>query len=82
MTLLDYLELLDWTSRQIAPGKRGSTLQSAPPILERLKCDPQGVDERLRGKKSAFVKKWAASKAIIDRCDVGESFLSRRDDID
>jgi hypothetical protein len=41
MTLLDYLELLDWTARQLAPGKQGSTPQSAPPILERLNVTPK-----------------------------------------
>jgi hypothetical protein len=41
MTLLDYLELLDWTARQLAPGKQGSTPQSVPPILERLNVTPK-----------------------------------------
>jgi REP element-mobilizing transposase RayT len=36
MKVTDYLELLDWTARQTAPGKRGSTPVDAPPILERL----------------------------------------------
>ncbi len=31
-----YLELLDWTARQIRNGKRGSTPKSAKPIFERL----------------------------------------------
>jgi len=37
MTTLEYIELLDWTARQIAPGKGGKTPQDAPPIFERLK---------------------------------------------
>ena len=32
----DYLELLDWTARQVAPGKRGTTPPSAPPLFQRL----------------------------------------------
>ncbi len=35
-----YLELLDWTARQIVDGKRGSTPEDAPPIFERLKIKP------------------------------------------
>jgi len=31
-----YLELLDWTARQSAPGKRGLTGDDQPPILARL----------------------------------------------
>jgi REP element-mobilizing transposase RayT len=37
MSVGDYLELLDWTARQTAAGKRGSTPTDAPPILDRLK---------------------------------------------
>ena len=36
ISLGDYLELLDWTARQTAPGKRGTTPADAPPIFERL----------------------------------------------
>ena len=32
----DYLELLDWTARQVAPGKRGTTPPSTPPLFQRL----------------------------------------------
>jgi hypothetical protein len=35
-----YLELLDWTARQIVSGKRGATPEDAPPLLERLKMKP------------------------------------------
>jgi hypothetical protein len=34
--LRDYLELVDWTARQVRVGKRGSLDSSAPPLLERL----------------------------------------------
>ncbi len=36
MPLPDYLQLLDWTARQIVRGKRGRTPASARPVLERL----------------------------------------------
>jgi hypothetical protein len=32
----DYLELLDWTARQVAPGKRGTTPPSTPSLFQRL----------------------------------------------
>jgi len=31
-----YLELLDWTGRQISAGKRGAIAKSAPSIVHRL----------------------------------------------
>jgi hypothetical protein len=40
MSVTDYLELLDWTARQIVPGKQGSTPSGIPPILERLRLTP------------------------------------------
>ena len=36
MSLPQYLELLDWTGRQLKPGKRGAIPKNAPPILESL----------------------------------------------
>ncbi|QDV24350.1 hypothetical protein [Aureliella helgolandensis] len=40
MSAVDYLELLDWTARKIAPGKRGMTPTDAPPVLERIGMKP------------------------------------------
>jgi len=37
MTTAEYIELLEWTARQIVPGKSGATPEDTPPILERLK---------------------------------------------
>ena len=36
----DYLQLVDWTGRQIRQGKRGSINQNIPDILDRLGIDP------------------------------------------
>jgi len=38
-SLIDYLELVDWTGRIIRQDKRGYIKQSTPPILERLSVD-------------------------------------------
>lgn len=34
LTTADYLQILDWTGRQLAPGKRGRITGNAPAILE------------------------------------------------
>ena len=39
LTLSDYLQLLDWTGRQLRSGKGGAIPAHSPPILERLKID-------------------------------------------
>ena len=36
MTAVEYLQLLDWTARQLVPGKRGLTPEDAPDILQRV----------------------------------------------
>ena len=39
MSLGDYLQLLDWTGRQLAPGKKGRIPDAIEPILQRLQLD-------------------------------------------
>ncbi|MGV3486569.1 MAG: hypothetical protein ACO1RT_19280, partial [Planctomycetaceae bacterium] len=39
MSIADYLELLDWSARQVSPGKQGSTPANVPPVLRRLGLD-------------------------------------------
>ncbi|MEO1526816.1 MAG: transposase [Planctomycetota bacterium] len=41
ISLDDYLQLLDWTARQIVPGKRGVTPRETPPVLCRLGLGPK-----------------------------------------
>ena len=36
MTLPEYLQLVDWTGRQLHPGKRGRIPKDVPPVIERL----------------------------------------------
>lgn len=40
MTLGAYLALLDWTARQLVPGKTGATPEETPAVFERLQIKP------------------------------------------
>ena len=40
MSIFGYLELLDWTGRQLRSDKRGAIPESVPPILKRLGITP------------------------------------------
>ncbi len=40
MKLEYYLQLLDWTAREVVTGKRGATPVDVPPVLERLSLQP------------------------------------------
>ncbi len=48
ITLYDYLTLLDWTGRQMAPEKSGVIPGKAPPILARLGLKAEGFAELVR----------------------------------
>jgi len=65
MPLEDYLQLLDWTAREVAPGKRGSTPASAPPILQRLGLDASSWCELV----SDFGKLFCTVAGRPDRVD-------------
>jgi len=41
MSVADYLELLDWTARELRADKRGATPECAAPIFERLGIDAE-----------------------------------------
>ncbi|HUG67593.1 MAG TPA: hypothetical protein VMM76_07570 [Pirellulaceae bacterium] len=48
VSLGDYLQLLDWTARQMVSGKRGATPTDAPPIFERLSMSGETWCELVR----------------------------------
>ena len=41
MSLDEYLQLLDWTGRQLRSDKRGSIPKGLDPLLERLQCSSE-----------------------------------------
>lgn len=45
MTAAEYLQLIDWTARQLVPGKPGATPQSIPPLLQRVGLQPTNWTE-------------------------------------
>ena len=61
MSLADYLELLDWTGRQLKRKKRGTIPTHLAPILERLGLDPSCWCDLV--KKFGKLFKRAAGKA-------------------
>ena len=49
MSLAEYLELPDWTGRQVKPGKRGSVARKVPPILDRLNLSAESWLQTIAG---------------------------------
>ena len=52
--LEDYLELLDWTGRQLRQDKRGAINASTPPILNRLAIEPKNWLYSTKNFESSF----------------------------
>jgi REP element-mobilizing transposase RayT len=57
-----YLELADWTARQVAPGKRGRTPEETPPVLQRLGLRPKCWCELMDRFEDIFIH-------LAGRCD-------------
>ncbi len=66
MSVLEYIELLDWTARQSRPGKSGKTPQEAPPVVQRLGLSPESWCELVNGFGHLF-HHVAGNPATIDR---------------
>ena len=53
-SFIDYLQLLDYTSRVVRADKTGATAPSEPPILTRLNIDAGAWKEAMRTKGNVF----------------------------
>jgi hypothetical protein len=74
MDFTAYLELLDWTARQLVPGKRGSTPEDTPPILKRLGLLPTSWIELV----SDFEDTFCHLAGRCDRIDAARSHQTQR----
>lgn len=54
VTTADYLELLEWTGRQLAPGKKGRIKDDTPSVLQTLEHRPERWATRVRAVGSGY----------------------------
>jgi len=74
-TSKDYLELVDWSGRAIRDEKRGAISSSLPPILKRLKLDPEHYLQHVRkGGRGYHI----AALGRVDRLREAAERLGRR----
>jgi REP element-mobilizing transposase RayT len=66
LSTAQYIELLDWTGRQLRPGKKGAIPQSAPAALRRLGIAPDRWTQHVRGVGSGY---WRAIGSVQDLLD-------------
>jgi hypothetical protein len=54
MSLDQYLQLMDWTGRQLRTDKRGSIPTGLDPILERLQCSSESWVDLVKNFRKRF----------------------------
>ncbi len=76
MNLSDYIELIDWSGRQIRPDKRGSISDNAPPILARLGIEQGNWLQNCQKLEADFRQVVGPAAAIEKFCKtVGQKWL-------
>ena len=65
ITTADYLQLLDWTGRQLAPGKHGRITGDAPACLRAVDSDAVRWTTRVRGIGSGYWRVVGSAEQLI-----------------
>ena len=61
----EYLELLEWTGRELREDKRGAISSSLKPILERLKLKTDGWVESMTNFRKVFHRTIGSEESLI-----------------
>jgi len=76
MHLIDYIELVDWTGRQIRPDKRGAISETSPPILARLGIEQDNWLQNCQKLEEDFRQVIGSAAAIEKFCQaIGQKWL-------
>lgn len=65
LTTADYLQILDWTGRQLSPGKRGHIASDAPAILDVIDRDAVRWATRVRAFGSGWHRAAGSAQDLI-----------------
>jgi REP element-mobilizing transposase RayT len=75
-TLVEYLELADWTDRIARPDKRGSIVASAPPILRKLGLAEHQWHTQATGIEERYWRAVGAVDALMEKArELGQCWL-------
>ncbi len=66
ISIAQYLNLVDWTGRQMHPGKRGKIDPERPRILDRLGLTDRSWTTQVKATESEFYRVIGAAESIID----------------
>lgn len=72
----EYLALLDWTGRQLTPGRHGKITAPAPQVLSRIAHDPQHWTRQVLGIGNRYWRAVGNVEALIALAkDIGQQWL-------
>ena len=72
----DYLLMLDWTGRVLAPGKRGAIAEHAPAVLSMFDRTPERWTLRVRGYNSGWMRAAGSAHDLIAHAErIGQRWL-------
>ena len=76
MSNRQYIDLVDFTGRQLRPGKRGSIAETEPPALRRLGLDARHWTGQVQGIGSGYWRIVGSVETLIERAEAaGQSWM-------
>ena len=76
LSLNEYIELIDWTGRQVKEGKRGAIPAHLKPILTRLNIDADNWVDTVRSFGKLFYRIAGTIESIIQKTTkAGQAFF-------
>ena len=70
ITQADYIALVDWTGRQLHPGKRGKIAAQEPPALRKLGLDAGHWTIKVKGIGSGYWRAVGTAEELIQKAKV------------
>ena len=62
-----YIELVDWTGRELRPGKRGAIPKAAPSALQRLGIRPDRWPLQVKATGSGYWRAIGSAQSLLDQ---------------
>jgi hypothetical protein len=76
LSTADYLQLLDWTGRTLAPGKRGRIAQDAPAIVSIIDRNPACWTTRVAAYGNGWARAAGSAQHLIALAErIGQCWL-------
>jgi len=78
ITEASYIQLVDWTGRQLHPGKRGVIAGDSPPALQNI-AEPTQWMRQVRGVESRYCRAIGSAEALLEKAKaMGQRWLMVR----